>query len=191
MSSLGEGDFCCPREGRVSHLPNKGGQTVSWNTSSPRQEHFPPHSTSAGLGTGSHLAGHDPSDIKRGNPTHTGLGIFLFPGNGCKFRCKCPCKWSRTAILISGPNLNIPSLVESRFSKNSLRQPPTIRGFSSSSLNPVPGRVFRIRSAMGTGGWGPSLHVPLQGGHFLGVRGWVKLLQALLLCFPAHFKTLT
>lgn len=133
---------------------------MSWNSSSPRQEHFPSHSTSAGLGKGSHLAEHDPTDIKTGNPTHTGLGIFLFPGNGCKFQCKCPCKWSCTAILISGPNLNIPSLVESRFPKNSLHQPPSIPGFSSSSLNPVPGRVFRIRSAMGTGGWGPSLLVP-------------------------------
>lgn len=113
------------------------------------------------LGKGSHLAEHDPRDIKTGNPTHTGPGIFLFPGNGCKFRCKCPCKWSCTAILISGPNLNIPSLVESRFSKNRLRQPPTIRGFILSLLNPVPGRVFQIRSSMGMGGWGPSLLVPL------------------------------
>lgn len=133
---------------------------MSWNSSSARQGHFPSHPTSAGLGKGSHLAGHDPGDIKTGNPTRPGLGIFLFPGNDCKFRCKCPCKWSCTAILISGPNLNIPSLVESRFSKNSLHQTPTIRGFSPSSLNPVPGRVFRIRSSMGMGGWGPSLLVP-------------------------------
>lgn len=160
MSSLREGKFCCPWEGNISHLPDKGGPAVSWNSSSPRQEHFPSRLPSAGLGKGSHLAEHDPSDIKTGSPTHTGLGIFFFPGNGCKFRCKCPCKWSCTAILISGPNLNSPSLVESRFPKNSLHQPPTIRGFSSSSLNLVPGRVFRIRSAMGTGGWGPPLLVP-------------------------------